>query len=208
MRSEISVSTGLTICEPLSRKTLYPLSAGGLCDAVTTTPAAASSPVIDHASTGVGCTPGWSIERIPIAASTRAVSRANTSLLRRASLAMTTPRTAAFSIRPAASSSSSQRPRPAAAWRTTSRFIRIEPAPTAARSPAVPNCNRPSNRAARSSRADWSPAPADSISDESSVRRSSSGSAASHFRAVSRTSASCITHEAYATRRADAARRG
>ena len=37
---------------------MYPLSAGGLCDAVTTTPAAASSPVIDHASTGVGCDAG------------------------------------------------------------------------------------------------------------------------------------------------------
>ena len=45
---------------------MYPLSAGGLWDAVTTTPAAASSPVIDHASTGVGCVPGWSIARIPI----------------------------------------------------------------------------------------------------------------------------------------------
>ena len=38
---------------------------GGLCDAVTTTPAAASSPVIDHARTGVGWTPGWIIERTP-----------------------------------------------------------------------------------------------------------------------------------------------
>ncbi len=49
-------------------------------------------PVIDQDSTGVGWTPGWSIVRMPIAASTRAVSTANRSLLRRASYAMTTPR--------------------------------------------------------------------------------------------------------------------
>jgi hypothetical protein len=41
MAASISRSVGGTICMPPSRNTLYPLSAGGLCDAVIWTPAAA-----------------------------------------------------------------------------------------------------------------------------------------------------------------------
>ena len=85
MRAEMPVSWGGTIWAPSPRYTLYPLSAGGLCDAVTTTPAAASISVIDHASTGVGTNWSNSIARMPNAAITHAVSSANTSLLRRAS---------------------------------------------------------------------------------------------------------------------------
>jgi hypothetical protein len=56
MHAAISASTGDTICAPSAVKTLYPLSAGGLCDAVTTTPAAAPEPTMFQASMGVGTT--------------------------------------------------------------------------------------------------------------------------------------------------------
>ena len=83
--SAMAASWGGTIWAPSPRYTLYPLSAGGLCDAVTITPAVASSSVIDQASTGVGRGSGRSIALTPAAAITLAVSWANTSLLRRTS---------------------------------------------------------------------------------------------------------------------------
>ena len=108
--------------------------------------------------------------------------------------------------------SSNHRPRPAAAWRTTSRFMRIDPAATAARRPAVPNCNRPSNRAASSAA---SPDRAAAISDESSSRMSASGSASSHAVAVRIRSSGArgglgVSHQrsGYAARPADEARHG
>ena len=69
---------------------------------------------------------------------------------------------------------------PAAAWRTTSRFIRRGPAPTAARSPAVPNVRWPSNRASSS-------ATGPASRSRSSAWMSASGSASSHRSAVART---------------------
>ena len=63
--SAIAASCGGTIWAPSPRYTLYPLSVGGLCDAVTITPAVASSSVIDQASTGVGSGSGRSIARTP-----------------------------------------------------------------------------------------------------------------------------------------------
>ena len=85
MHAAMPVSCGGTIWAPSPRYTLYPLSAGGLCDAVTTTPAAESVWVIDQASTGVGTCWSNNRTRMPMFAQTRAESSANTSLLRRAS---------------------------------------------------------------------------------------------------------------------------
>ncbi len=79
---------------------MYPLSAGGLCDAVTITPAAHPRSVIDHASTGVGSGRSSTSARMPAPAITRAVSRANTSLLWRASNPITTPLVAAAGSNP------------------------------------------------------------------------------------------------------------
>ncbi len=78
----------------------------------------------------------------------------------------TSPEPSPFAFRYAAS--------PAAARMTTERFIRIGPAPSSPRSPAVPNWSVPANRAASSSVSPPARSPA------SSVRVSGSGSSASH----------------------------
>ena len=46
MAAEMSWSSGGTIWDPRPRYTLYPLSCGGLCDAVTITPAARAGTVV------------------------------------------------------------------------------------------------------------------------------------------------------------------
>ena len=69
--------------------------------------------------------------------------------------------------------------RPAAARVTTTRFIRLGPAPSAPRSPAVPNWRVPSNRSISSA---VSPAP---INAASSARVTGSGSSASQAWAAS-----------------------
>ena len=89
MQAEISASAGGTIWLPSPRYTLYPLSSGGLWDAVTITPAAQPNSRIAKARTGVGSASGSTIAAIPAPAMMRAVSRANTSEFRRASYPMT-----------------------------------------------------------------------------------------------------------------------
>ena len=93
MRRAISSSSGGTIWAPRPgsvtarppRYTLYPLSPGGLCEAVTMTPASAPRRRSAKASTGVGQQPSNRTARPPAPVTTRAVSRAKTSESRRAS---------------------------------------------------------------------------------------------------------------------------
>src|SRR5438067_619262 len=134
--AEISTSAGGAICAPKPtsppsegpRYTLYPLSCGGLCDAVTITPATASSARTAYASTGVGSGPGNTSAGRPAPVHTRAVSSANSRERCRASYPMTSG--------PSAPREPSQRTRPAAAARTTARFIPLGPARSGPRGPA------------------------------------------------------------------------
>jgi hypothetical protein len=85
-------SCGGTICAPLPQYTLYPLYSGGLWLAVTITAAAAPSCPRAKAVTGVGDTSRNTHAGMPSAASTMAVSCANSRLMRRPSRPTTTPR--------------------------------------------------------------------------------------------------------------------
>ena len=99
IHAEMSASAGGTIWLPSPRYTLYPLSSGGLCDAVTITPAAQPNSRTAKARTGVGSASGSTIAMIPAPAMMRAVSRANTSELRRASYPTTTLRSSSLATR-------------------------------------------------------------------------------------------------------------
>src|SRR5665647_1473116 len=132
------------------------------------TPASAPRRRIAKASTGVGNGRGNTIARPPAATTTAAVSAAKTSELCLASSPMTTKGCGSVSFRYAVS--------PAAARITTERFIRLGPAPSAPRSPAVPNSSMPTNRSARSAPASASPAAAAAITASSSARVAASGS--------------------------------
>src|SRR5699024_1221864 len=79
--------------------------------------------------------------------------------------------------------SPSQPATPAAARITTTRFIRLGPAPNAPRKPAVPNSSRVSKRSASSTCAASSPASTRANNADSSSRVTGSGSWASHARA-------------------------
>jgi len=78
----------------------------------------------------------------------------------------------------------SQRPKPAAACVTTTRFMRAGPGPSGPRSPAVPNSSGPANAAVSSVRADSSPDSYAAISSSSRATVSASGSWARQLRAV------------------------
>src|SRR6266508_1044415 len=184
----ISASAGGTICDPSPRYTLYPLSCGGLCDAVTTTPATAPRCRIANATTGVGVGSSIRTASSPAPRTTAAVSRANTSDLCRASYPITTgPVVRPFAFRYAH--------RPAAARITTTRFIRFGPAPIAPRSPAVPNSSFAPNRSAVPAS---SPA---SSSARSSARVSGSGSSANQYSAAARSALSSLVTPATLPRR-------
>ena len=71
--------------------------------------------------------------------------------------------------------------RPAAARSTTTRFIRLGPAPRAPRSPAVPNSSVPAKRSARSSSS--APPSTAAMIASSSARVASSGSSSAQARA-------------------------
>ena len=139
------------------------------------TPAAQPSSRIANATTGVGSGRGITQTLKPAPDITSAVSRAKSSLRCRASKPTTTGPVAPCSCRYAAS--------PAAARITTTRFIRLGPAPTAPRSPAVPNSRLPANRSARS--AESAPPATSAMICSSSVRVASSGSSAAQARARS-----------------------
>src|SRR5215213_5468693 len=141
------------------------------------TPATQPSSRIANASRGVGSGRGSVYALKPAPVITSAVSRAKTSELWRASYPITTwaSRRAPRSRRYAA--------RPAAARCTTTRFIRFGPAPSAPRSPAVPNSSVPSNRSARS--VGSPPAATSATIRSSSALVRSSGSCAAHSRARS-----------------------
>jgi hypothetical protein len=84
----MATSSGETIWDPASvppRYTLYPLSLGGLCEAVTITPALAPRWRTAKANTGVGSSRGSSTARTPAPAMIDAVSVAKTCELRRPS---------------------------------------------------------------------------------------------------------------------------
>ena len=77
MPASINRSSGGTICAPSAVYTLYPLSAGGLCDAVTWMPATAPSARTWNAVMGVGSGPGMTRTTNPAAESTSATAAAN-----------------------------------------------------------------------------------------------------------------------------------
>src|SRR4051794_22691424 len=83
---------------------------------------------------------------------------------------------------------------PAAARMTTTRFIRLGPAPSAPRSPAVPNSRVPAKRSARSCS---SPRSAAAITSSSSARVCASGSSAAQARASSIRSVSAVMDARY-----------
>ena len=144
-------------------------------------PAAARRCLTANASSGVGCWRGSRCTRIPAPASTRAASSANSSDRCRASQPMTTPASAASGPAMPRPAPVSHRASAAVVPRTTARFIRFGPAPTAPRSPAVPNSSRRRTCRPAPPRACGLSSPARA---SSSARSRSSGSSASH--AVSR----------------------
>ena len=111
--AEIAVSTGGTISAPSPRYTLYPLSVGGLCDAVTITRGATEVTHRERQQRRRQAAAATRTRRIPAPANTAALSSANTSLLCHASHPMTTPAPAA-----PGTSSSKYAANPAAARRT------------------------------------------------------------------------------------------
>ena len=89
-------------------------------------------------------------------------------------------------VPPAAPVSRRYAARPAAARMTTTRFIRLGPAPSAPRRPAVPNSRVPAKRSARSAASP--PASTSATTASSSARVTGSGSSAAQARARSRRS--------------------
>ena len=136
------------------------------------TPASAPDSRTAWASTGVGSGPGRTRLPTPRAASTRAVSVAKSSLWWRASKPTTTSGGSDLAVANNTSATA------AATERTSTRFIRIGPAPRRPRIPAVPNARRPPKRSSSSS-------PPAASSRSVSARVSGSGSTSSHRRAVS-----------------------
>src|SRR5262245_9782213 len=189
MAASISASAGGTSCAPSDRYTLYPLSRGGLWLAVTMTPAAAPCARTACASTGVGSGRGSTSAGRPAPVATRAVSAANSRDPCRASYPITSG--------PGASRTASQVTSPAAAWRTTARFIPFGPARSGPRRPAVPNRSGPANRSARSAP---SPSRAAAIAPRNSSRVAGSGSSSSQRSAVARRSSVLVMSGAEAVR--------
>ena len=140
-------SAGGTICAPVAEVHLVAVVGRRVVRlAVTITPAAAPTSVIVHASTGVGTTCGK--QQRPDARRRRHPGRVEGEDVALVAGVVADDHAPLAAARVAAPSEVVA-PSPAAAWRTTSRFIRCGPAPTAARRPAVPNCSRPVKRSAQ-----------------------------------------------------------